>query len=132
VADIGRAEVTDAERIAELEDEVAFLRGELALIENVTVRARAAQILGLSGQESRVFSMLYQAKGRVLSRGYIDDHLRQVHTQEREPGTKTIDVHVSRIRKQLGFGTIETVKGVGYCVPHSEAARIGKMIGVAG
>jgi DNA-binding response OmpR family regulator len=116
--------VTDAERIAELENEVLFLRSELALIESEDDRSRMARVLRLTGQESRVLAMLFQAKGRVLSAGQIDDRLRQCYARDREPGTKTVLVHVCRIRKAVGYDVIQTVNGAGYCVPARERLRI--------
>jgi two-component system phosphate regulon response regulator PhoB len=70
--------------------------------------------------EFRILSAMLQAGGRVLSR-------TSLMTRALGPGVtvteRTIDVHVTSIRKKLGAraGMIRTVRGVGYrCSPENE------------
>lgn len=70
--------------------------------------------------EFRLLSAMLQAGGRVLSR-------TSLMTRALGPGVtvteRTIDVHVTSIRKKLGAraGMIRTVRGVGYrCSPENE------------
>jgi two-component system phosphate regulon response regulator PhoB len=59
--------------------------------------------------------MLLKAHGRVLTR----DILREIvweDPQEQKYDSRTVDVHVGRLRRKLGkvASYVETVRGVGY------------------
>jgi DNA-binding response OmpR family regulator len=82
----------------------------------ILFRGRA---LSLRLSEFRVLAFLASAPGRAFSRDEIIDGAleRDISTTER-----TIDVHINKIRQQLGEdGTpiIETVRGVGYRLRNS-------------
>jgi phosphate regulon transcriptional regulator PhoB len=67
----------------------------------------------LTPTEYKLLEALVNVKGRVLSR---DDLLEIVWGMEYYGETRTIDVHIKRLRDKLGkcAKLVETVKGIGY------------------
>ena len=69
----------------------------------------------LTSKEFSLLKVLIEARGRVLSR---DQLLDRVWGYERasEIETRTVDLHISQLRKKLGSAArrILTLKGVGY------------------
>lgn len=67
----------------------------------------------LSPLEYRLLEVLLERSGEDLSRR---DLLRYVWDTEAEIETRTVDMHVARLRSKLGESSymIETVRGVGY------------------
>jgi len=77
----------------------------------VTVQGRA---LGLTFKEFELLRFLAERPGRVCTRPTL---LREVWGYDFYGGTRTVDVHIRRLRAKLGLeheGIIETVRGVGY------------------
>ncbi|GAB4559762.1 MAG: hypothetical protein Tsb0020_05850 [Haliangiales bacterium] len=73
-------------------------------------------------QEFELLKFLAQHRGRVFTR---DQLLQKVWGYEYTGGTRTVDIHVRRIRAKLGSeagSMVETVRNVGYKVraPHDE------------
>ena len=54
--------------------------------------------------------------GQVLSREQLLD---RVWGYDYNPGSNIVDVYIGYLRKKLGNGTIETVRGVGYRLSQS-------------
>jgi two-component system response regulator MtrA len=86
--------------------------GELVL----DLKAHAATLAGAPLELTRVEFALLAALGRrpgeAVTRMWLVEH---VLDPEREGGERTLDVHVSRLRKKLGSPRwIETVWGIGY------------------
>jgi DNA-binding response OmpR family regulator len=70
--------------------------------------------LALTHQEFELLRFLAQHRGRVFSR---DQLLQRVWGYEYAGGSRTVDIHVRRLRAKLGplgQGLIETVRNVGY------------------
>ena len=70
--------------------------------------------LDLTHQEFELLRFLAQHRGRVFTR---DQLLQRVWGYEYGGGTRTVDIHVRRVRAKLGAnagGLIETVRNVGY------------------
>ena len=68
----------------------------------------------LTVTEFGILRTLFEARGRVLTRGQLIDSVRDADTHITE---RTVDTHVRRIRAKLrphGFDPIETVHGLGY------------------
>lgn len=65
----------------------------------------------LAKKEFELLYLLSSSPGRVFLR---DEILNQVWGSEVIVGSRTIDVHVRKIRQKLGIDCITTVKGVGY------------------
>jgi DNA-binding response OmpR family regulator len=78
----------------------------------VRVKGKA---ISLTAKEMELLKTLVQAKGRVLSRDFL---LERVWDYDRaaEIESRTVDVHVRRLREKLGHEAhrIVTVKGAGY------------------
>ena len=74
---------------------------------------RAGESVVLSTREFDVLHALLLNAGRVLSREQLEQHLyRWGHEVE----SNTIEVHIHHLRRKMGVGLIETVRGVGYIV----------------
>jgi len=65
----------------------------------------------LTSQEFRVLSYMMHHAGEVVSRSELIDHIYGCND---DPDSNTIEVFVSRLRRKLGAGWIETLKGLGY------------------
>jgi DNA-binding response OmpR family regulator len=86
----------------------------------VTINVETYQViadgrpLDLTYKEFELIRFLAQSPGRVFSRARL---LREVWGYDFYGGTRTVDVHVRRLRAKLGPAhehLIETVRGVGY------------------
>lgn len=65
----------------------------------------------LTGQEYRLLAYLAHNIGKVLSRTELTEHL---YDQDFDLDSNTIEVFVGRLRRKLGAGMIETIRGLGY------------------
>lgn len=79
------------------------------------LRTRRARVgtreVELSAREFTLAEMLFRHRGQVVSRQQILSH---VWGYDFDPGSNVVDVYVGYLRKKLGKGLIETVRGVGY------------------
>lgn len=72
------------------------------------------EVIDVTRKEFDLLVALMRSKGRVLTRGHLLDH---VWGYEYPGETRTVDVHIRRLRQKLGepgSDSIETVVGVGY------------------
>ena len=67
--------------------------------------------VALSAREFDLLHVLMLNAGRVLSREQLEQHL---YSWGREVDSNAIEVHVHHLRRKLGPGVIDTVRGVGY------------------
>ena len=70
--------------------------------------------LRMTGYEFNVLGFLRQRAGRAQTRGQIAEHALSEHG---DCSDRTVDSHISRIRKKLGpktGGLIKTIWGIGY------------------
>ena len=88
----------------------------------VVLDPRAARVtldgvpVKLTSHEFRVLSYLMHQHGRVVSQGELTEH---IYAHDADRGSNTVEVFVARLRRKLGAGFIETVRGLGYCIgPH--------------
>ena len=65
----------------------------------------------LTAREWVLFEAFLQRPGQILSRAQLEERLYSFDT---EIDSNAIEVHVSRLRKKLGAGAIETARGLGY------------------
>src|SRR6516162_3815224 len=88
--------------------------GDLA-IDEATYSARLrSRVLHLTFKEFELLKFLAQHPGRVFTRAHL---LQEVWGYDYFGGTRTVDVHVRRLRAKLGAeheGLIGTVRNVGY------------------
>jgi two-component system OmpR family response regulator/two-component system response regulator QseB len=78
---------------------------------------RAGQAVELTEQEFAVLLALLEDRPKTLSRADI-----QARSGNRVGDGGAVEVHVHHLRRKLGEGLIQTVRGVGYRIPE-EAAR---------
>lgn len=85
---------------------------------NFTARVHG-RILDLTYKEFELLNFLTRNSGRVFTR---DQLLSEVWGTDYYGGTRTVDVHVRRLRAKLGDqeGLISTVRGVGYGFARSQ------------
>ncbi|MDE3078574.1 MAG: response regulator transcription factor [Paracoccaceae bacterium] len=85
--------------------------GDLAVDLAARQVTRGGQPVVLTAREWALFEAFVQRPGQLLSKPQLEDRLYSFYT---EIESNTIEVHVSRLRKKLGPGAIETVRGLGY------------------
>lgn len=91
----------------------SLIRGALTL-NALTGRAMLnGQDLRLTGQEFSLLKVLMQADKGPVSR---DELLKKAWGYECTGGTRTVDVHVQRLRRKIGMDMIRTVYRKGYCL----------------
>jgi two-component system alkaline phosphatase synthesis response regulator PhoP len=76
----------------------------------------SGEVVELTAKEFALLAALVDAEGRVLSRhALLEDVWGYAYTE----GTRTVDVHVRRLREKLPAfaGSIVTVKSLGYRIP---------------
>ena len=93
--------------------------GELQIDEDTYVVRLRGEQLDLTYREFELLKYLAANPGRVFTRGQL---LQQVWGYDYYGGTRTVDVHIRRLRAKLGLdyeSLIGTVRGVGYKLdPH--------------
>jgi DNA-binding response OmpR family regulator len=85
--------------------------GNIALDPRTRRVVVAGQNLELSAREYSMLEVLMRHPDQVMSREQL---LSQVWGYDFDPSSNVIDVYVGYLRKKLGAGTIETVRGAGY------------------
>jgi len=106
---IGRSEVISAPQVA-----TEIQAGELIIDENAYSAKLRGKILDLTYKEFELLKYLAQHPGRVFSRAQL---LQEVWGYDYFGGTRTVDVHIRRLRAKLGAeneSLIGTVRNVGY------------------
>ena len=71
----------------------------------------AGKLVALTAREWALFEAFLARPGQLLSKAQLEDKL---YAFGAEIESNTIEVHVSRLRKKLGAGIIETERGMGY------------------
>jgi two-component system, OmpR family, copper resistance phosphate regulon response regulator CusR len=76
--------------------------------------------VALSARELELLATFMRHPGQVLSRAQLLDH---VWGLDFDPGSNVVDVYVAALRRKIGPGSIDTVRGSGYrfVVPGGEA-----------
>ena len=72
---------------------------------------RAGRPVALATREFDLLQLLMLSAGRVLSRELLE---QQLYAGGTEVESNAIEVHIHHLRKKLGPGLIQTVRGVGY------------------
>ncbi|HOA65513.1 MULTISPECIES: winged helix-turn-helix transcriptional regulator [Phycicoccus] len=113
-------------QVDEIDGSGAITAGALTIDEGTyTVRLRG-KALDLTYKEFELLKYLAQHPGRVFTRAQL---LQEVWGYDYFGGTRTVDVHVRRLRAKLGTEhetLIGTVRNVGYrFVPEDEEAEVG-------
>jgi DNA-binding response OmpR family regulator len=111
--------------------EAHLIRSGEVTIDEASYTARlGGRALDLTFKEFELLKYLAQHPGRVFTR---DQLLQEVWGYDYFGGTRTVDVHVRRLRAKLGTeheALIGTVRNVGYrfVVPPSEASSAGERV----
>ncbi len=74
----------------------------------VTVDGAAVK---LTSHEFRVLSYLMHHRGRVVTQTELVEH---IYSQDADRDSNTVEVFIARLRRKIGAGLIETVRGLGY------------------
>lgn len=77
-------------------------------------------LLRLSRREFAILHALIEHPGRILSRVQLEERL---YGWQEDVESNTVEVHVHHLRAKLGRAVIQTVRGLGYCVPAREGAQ---------
>jgi two-component system OmpR family response regulator/two-component system response regulator QseB len=86
---------------------------DVVIDSNARQVSRGGEPINLSTREFDLLQALLLNAGRVLSREQLEQHLyRWGHEVE----SNTIEVHIHHLRRKMGAGLIDTVRGVGYIV----------------
>ncbi|GAB3356074.1 MULTISPECIES: response regulator [Giesbergeria] len=75
-------------------------------------------LVDLSQREYDLLHALLLNAGRVLNREQLEQHLYQWGN---EINSNAVEVHIYHLRRKLGAGLIETVRGVGYRIARTPA-----------
>ena len=65
----------------------------------------------LSRRELDMLGLFHRERGRIVSRRTL---LREVWGMSERIETRTVDMHIAKLRKKIGAAPIETVRGEGY------------------
>ena len=60
-----------------------------------------------------MLSYLMHHRGKVVSQAELTEH---IYSQDADRDSNTVEVFVARLRRKMGAGLIETVRGLGYRV----------------
>ncbi len=72
---------------------------------------RDGKPVALTAREWALFEAFLARPGQLLSKAQLEEKL---YAFDAEVESNTIEVHVSRLRKKLGSGIVETERGLGY------------------
>ena len=72
---------------------------------------KEGELINLTPKEFELLKYLLINRNRVLTRDIL---LEKIWGYEYSGDTRTVDVHIRRLRKKIGDGYISTVRGVGY------------------
>ena len=107
-----------------LENSQTLMVGDVEMEPGTRLVRRSGNVVELTAVEYDVLEKLLRAAGRIMTR---DELSRDVLGRSASPFDRSIDMHISNLRKKLGhrFGTserIKTVRGVGYIYAQASAA----------
>lgn len=92
-------------------DQSVISIGELELDSNSHEVRIAGNLMDLTPKEFDLLRLLLLNTGRVLTRDML---LEKIWGYEYAGDTRTVDVHIRRLRTKVGKDYIKTVRGVGY------------------
>jgi DNA-binding response OmpR family regulator len=85
--------------------------GDIVLDLRTRRASTAGRTIDLTAREFTMLEVLIRHAGQVLSREQLLSH---VWGYDYDPGSNVVDVYVGYLRRKLGSGAIETVRGMGY------------------
>lgn len=96
-----------------------LVHGELVIDPAARTVLRAGQGVELAPREFTLLLLLLESRGRVLSRQQLEARL---YNWQDAVGSNAVEVHVHHLRRKLGEGLIQTLRGVGYFIPQDDRA----------
>jgi DNA-binding response OmpR family regulator len=96
----------------------ALEAGDVRLDPALRQVSRAGEPVSLSTREFDLLHALMLNAGRVRSREQLEQHL---YSWGQEVESNAVEVHVHHLRRKLGSGLIQTVRGIGYLLPKGPA-----------
>ena len=85
--------------------------GAIALDPRTTRVTVAGEPVKLTSHEFRVLSYLMHHGGRLVTQSELSDHIYDANADR---DSNTVEVFIARLRRKIGAGAIETVRGLGY------------------
>jgi len=90
--------------------------GDIEMDSNTRNVQRSGEVIELTGVEYDLLEILLRFAGQIVKR---EDLMKEVLGRELSPFDRSIDMHVSNLRKKLGHQVgglerIKTIRGVGY------------------
>jgi two-component system OmpR family response regulator len=76
-------------------------------------------LIKLTSHEFRVLSYLMHHRDRVVSQPELIEH---IYARDADRESNTVEVFVARLRRKIGAGFIETVRGLGYRMHEPDVA----------
>jgi len=104
-----RVNVSDQEETGN--EKMLIKYGEMELNLQSYEARKAGRLLTLTPKEFELLRFLLINAGKVLTRDLL---LERIWGYEYAGDTRTVDVHIRRLRKKIGEEYIDTVRGVGY------------------
>ncbi len=107
------------------EEDVPITAGEITIDESSYTARLGGRALDLTYKEFELLKYLAQHPGRVFTRAQL---LQEVWGYDYFGGTRTVDVHIRRLRAKLGTDhetLIGTVRNVGYRFVNEATADVG-------
>ena len=89
----------------------ALTCGDVTLDPRTSRVMRRGESVKLTSHEFRVLSYLMHHPDRTVSQSELSDH---IYAADLDRDSNTVEVFVARLRRKLGAGAIETVRGAGY------------------
>ncbi len=123
---LGTTRVLQEQGVEESEPPDRIRRGELIIEEYSYTATLAGEHLDLTFKEFELLRYLASHAGRVFTRAQL---LQEVWGYDYYGGTRTVDVHVRRLRAKLGLEhetLIGTVRNVGYRFVEDAAPTVGE------
>jgi DNA-binding response OmpR family regulator len=85
--------------------------GDIVLDLRTRRASTGGSTVDLTAREFTMLEVLIRHPGQVLSREQLLSH---VWGYDYDPGSNVVDVYIGYLRKKLGSGSVETVRGMGY------------------
>ncbi|MFN5575541.1 MAG: response regulator transcription factor [Bacteroidota bacterium] len=96
---------------AELEEETCLEFGDLRIDKEKVMIIKNGEQIDLARKELELLMLLVSKPGKVFSREEI---FNKIWGNDVIVGTRTIDVHIRKLREKIGDDFIKTIKGIGY------------------
>jgi two-component system OmpR family response regulator len=94
--------------------------GAIALDPRAARVTVGGQAVRLTSHEFRVLSYLMHHRDKVVSQSELSEH---IYAEDSDRDSNTVEVFIARLRRKVGAGAIETVRGLGYRMAGEQRAR---------